>query len=57
MIMVEHLPRVRDLSGLTGNMVMLRSVGALLRAEYRNLLDEPLPEQLSRLLQQLPGNE
>jgi hypothetical protein len=57
MIMAEHLPRVRDLSGLTGNMVMLRSVGALLRAEYRDLLDQPLPEQLSVLVRQLPGSE
>ena len=54
---IEHLPKVRELSGLTGTMVMLRSVGALLRAEYRDLLDEPLPEQLSRLVQQLPGSE
>ena len=55
--MVEHLPRVRELSGLPANMVMLRSVGALLRAEYRDLLDQPLPEQLSKLVQQLPGSE
>jgi hypothetical protein len=53
----EQMPRVRDLSGLTANMVMLRSVGALLRAEYRDLLDQPLPEQLSMLVQQLPGSE
>jgi hypothetical protein len=57
MIMVEHLPRVRELSGASANMVMLRSVGALLRAEYRDLLDEPLPEQLFMLVQQLPGSE
>jgi hypothetical protein len=54
---VEHLPRVRELSGLTSNMVMLRSVGALLRAEYRDVLDQPLPEQLSALVRQLPGSE
>ncbi len=54
--MAEHLPRVRELFGLTGNMVMLRSVGALLRAEYRDVLDQPLPEQLSLLVQQLPGS-
>ncbi len=57
MIMVEHLPRVRELSGLPANMVMLRSVGALLRAEYHDLLDQPLPEQLSTLVRQLPGSE
>ena len=55
--MAEHLPRVRELSGLPANMVMLRSVGALLRAEYRDLLDQPLPEQLSVLVRQLPGSE
>ena len=55
--MAEHLPKVRELFGLPANMVMLRSVGALLRAEYRDLLDQPLPEQLSRLVQQLPGSE
>lgn len=54
---VEHMPRVRELSGLTANMVMLRSVGALLRAEYRDLLDQPLPEELSRLVRQLSGSE
>jgi len=53
----EQMPRVRELSGLTGNMVMLRCVGALLRAEYHDLLDQPLPEQLSMLVQQLPGSE
>ncbi len=53
----EHMPRVRELSGASANMVMLRSVGALLRAEYRDLLDEPLPEQLFMLVQQLPGSE
>ena len=57
MITAEHLPRVQELFGLPANMVMLRSVGALLRAEYRDLLDQPLPEQLSRLVQQLPGSE
>jgi hypothetical protein len=57
MIMAEHLPKVRELFGLPANMVMLRSVGALLRAEYRDLLDELLPEQLSMLVQQLPGSE
>ena len=55
--MAEHLPKVRELFGLPANMVMLRSVSALLRAEYRVLLNEPLPEQLSRLVQQLPGSE
>jgi hypothetical protein len=55
--MVEHLPKVRELFGLTGNMVMLRCVGALLRAECRDLLDQPLPEELSRLVRQLPGSE
>jgi hypothetical protein len=29
---VEHLPRVRELSALASHMVMLRSIGALLRA-------------------------
>jgi hypothetical protein len=53
----EQMPRVRELSGLTGNMVMLRCVGALLRAEYRDLLDQPLPEQLFTLVRQLPGSE
>ena len=55
--MVEHLPRVRELSGASANMVMLRSVGALLRAEYHDLLDQPLPEQLFMLVRQLPGSE
>ncbi len=55
--MVEHLPRVRELSGASANMVMLRSVGALLRAEYRDLLGQPFPEQLSMLVQQLRGPE
>ena len=53
----EQMPRVRELSRLTANMVMLRSVGALLRAEYRDVLDQPLPEQLSTLVRQLPGSE
>ncbi len=53
----EQMPRVRDLSGLPANMVMLRCVGALLRAEYRDFLDQPLPAQLSVLAQQLPGSE
>ena len=55
--MAEHLPKVRELFGLPANRVMLRSVGALLRAEYRDLLDQPLPEQLSRLVRQLRGPE
>lgn len=55
--MAEHLPRVRELFGLPANMVMLRTVGVLLRAEYRDLLNEPLPAQLSVLVQQLPGSE
>ncbi len=53
----EQMPRVRELSGLTANIVMLRSVVALLRAEYRDVLDQPLPKQLSKLVQQLPENE
>ena len=53
----EQMPRVRELSGLTANMVMLRSVGALLRAEYRVVLDQPLPEKLSTLVRQIPGSE
>jgi len=57
MIMAEHLPKVRELSGPPANMVMLRTVGALLRAEYRDLLDEPLTEQLSMLVRQLPATE
>ena len=53
----EQMPRVRELFGLPANMVMLRSVGALLRAEYHDVLDEPLPEQLSVLVRRLPGSE
>ena len=49
----EHLPKVRDLSGLTSNMVMLRSVGALLRAHYNDVLQEPLPEHFQSMAQQL----
>ncbi len=50
---VEHLPRVRDLSGLASTMVMLRSVGALLRLEYSDMLDQPVPDHLSALVAQL----
>ena len=50
---IEHLPRVRELSGLTSNMVMLRSVGAMLRLEYSDLLDQPVPDHLSTLVDQL----
>ncbi len=50
---VERLPRVRELSGLTSTMVMLRCVGALLRAEYGDLLQEPVPEHLTTLAHQL----
>ncbi len=51
---IEHLPRVRELSGLTAHMVMLRTVGALLRVEYNNLLQEPLPERLAPFIRRLP---
>ncbi len=50
---VEHLPRVRELSGLTANMVMLRSLGALLRAQYNDLLQEPVPDHLTGIVRQV----
>jgi hypothetical protein len=49
----EHLPRVRELSGLASNMVMLRSVGAMLRLEYSGMLDQHVPDHLSALVGQL----
>ncbi len=49
----EHLPKVRDLCGLTSNMVMLRSVGALLRMHYKDVLQEPLPEHFEGMVRQL----
>ena len=50
---VEHLPRVREFSGLTSNMVMLGCVGALLRSQYSDLLQEPVPDHLTALAHQL----
>ena len=50
---LEHLPRVREFYGLTAHMVMLRSVGAMLRLEYRDLLDQPVPDHLAALALQL----
>ncbi len=50
---VEHLPRVRELSGLPSNMVMLRSIGALLRAQYDGLLQEHVPDHLADIVRQL----
>lgn len=53
MTIVEHLPQVRELSGLTSNMVMLRSIGALLRAQYNDLLQEPVPDHLAGIVRQV----
>ncbi len=50
---VEHLPKVRELSGLPSNMVMLRSIGALLRAQYDGLLQEHVPDHLADIVRQL----
>ena len=52
---VEHLPRVRELSGLASNMVMLRSIGTLLRAQYNDLLQEHVPDHLADIVRQLPA--
>ncbi len=49
----DRLPRVRELSAPASNMVMLGRVGALLRAEYSDLLSEPVPQRLSALISQL----
>ncbi len=53
---VEHLPRVRELSVLASNMVMLRSIGALLRAQYNDLLQENVPDHLADIVRQLRTN-
>ncbi len=50
---VEHLPRVRELSGLASHMVMLRSIGALLRVQYNDLLHEHVPDHLAGIVRQL----
>ena len=50
---VKHLPRVRELAGLTSNMVMLRSIGALLRVQYNDLLQEHVPDHLADMVRQL----
>ncbi len=38
-------------------MVMLRCVGALLRIQYNDLLQEPLPEHLTDIIRHLPSSD
>ncbi len=50
---MKRLPRVRELSRPTSHIVMLGTVGALLRAHYSDLLEQPAPEHLGNLIRQL----
>ncbi len=49
----DRLPRVRELSAPASNIVMLGRIGALLRAEYSDLLSESIPEPLTALISRL----
>ncbi len=50
---MKRLPKVRELSRPTSDIVMLGTVGALLRAHYNSLLEQPAPEHLGNLIRQL----
>ena len=51
----DRLPRVRELSAPASTMIMLGTVGVLLRAHYTSLLDQTAPEHLENLVRQLPS--
>ncbi len=53
----DRLPRVRELSAPASTMIMLGTVGALLRAHYTSLLDQPAPDHLENLVRQLSSGQ
>ena len=54
---IDRLPRVRELSVPASTMIMLGTVGALLRAHYTSLLDQLPPEHLENLVRQMSDKE
>ena len=53
----DRLPKVRELSAPTSTMIMLSTVGAMLRAHYTSLLDQPAPGHLKDLVRQLSSGQ
>lgn len=53
----DRLPQVRELSAPASKMIMLGTVGALLRVHYTSLLDQPAPEHMGDLIRQMSDKE
>ena len=49
----SHLPKVSELPDVTSRVVMLSTIGPLLRAQYERMGQQPMPEYLQELVQQL----
>ena len=49
----NSLPKVSELPDATAHVVMLSTIGPLLRAQYARMGQQPMPEYLEELVQQL----